>query len=142
MIRVEISFDTYKHLMLRRRDETHSLDDVIRELAGLEPAPPVGRRAWFQKDLSLRHGTELRAPYKGAFYPAAIVDGEWIKNGEVMSSPSAAARAITGNSVNGWDFWEAKQPGDESFTSLKALQARWHAYETTPAQRRTHERLN
>ena len=86
MIRVEISFDTYKHLMLRRRDETHSLDDVIRELAGLEPAPPVGRRAWFQKDLSLRHGTELRAPYKGAFYPAAIVDGEWIQNGEVMDT--------------------------------------------------------
>ena len=36
---------------------------------------------------------------------------------------NAAARAITGNSVNGWDFWEAKQPGEESFTSLKALQA-------------------
>jgi hypothetical protein len=125
---ITVSFDTYKHLMFRRRDENHSFEDVIRELMGLDVAPPVPaaapvqRKSWVQDGVELVPGTELRFPYKGTTYPATINnDGEWVQNGEIMSSPSAAARAITGNSVNGWILWEVKRPGDNDFMKLDWL---------------------
>jgi hypothetical protein len=49
--------------------------------------------------------------------------GEMIYDGKVMTSLSAAATAITDNSVNGWNFWEARRPGDTGFTSMVALRA-------------------
>ena len=39
---VEISFDTYKHLTLRREDETVTYDDVVRDLLKL---PRLGTTA-------------------------------------------------------------------------------------------------
>lgn len=67
------------------------------------------------------HGTDLRANYKGATHVAKIVDGEWIQNGHPQSSPSAAANVITGNSVNGWDFWEVKLPDHPRWRVLNSL---------------------
>jgi hypothetical protein len=128
---ITISFDTYKHLMFRRRDENHSFEDVIRELMSLAAAPPVlaavpaGKKSWIQNDVELPPGTELRFPYKGTTYAATINnDGDWIQNGEIMSSPSAAARAVTGNSVNGWVLWEVKRPGDDGFLKLDWLRGK------------------
>jgi hypothetical protein len=69
----------------------------------------------------LPHGTELRANYKGITHVAKIGDGEWIQNDQAQTSPSAAADAITGNSVNGWTFWEAKLPGEHRWRLLKSM---------------------
>jgi hypothetical protein len=122
---IPISFDTYKHLMFRRRDEDHSIEAVIREALGLPvavPAAPVQGKSWVQDNVELVPGTQLRALYRGKPYDAVINDnGEMIFDGKVMTSLSAAAHAVTGNSVNGWGFWQAKRPDDSGFASMAGL---------------------
>ena len=66
-------------------------------------------------------GTELRAEYKGRAYTARIEDGRWLQDGEVQTSPSAAASAITQGGVNGWWFWSVKRPGDTKWVVLGEL---------------------
>jgi len=41
--------------------------------------------------------------------------------GEKHTSASAAAIAVTGNSVNGWGFWEVKRPQDSEWILLNNL---------------------
>jgi len=123
---IDISFDTYKQLTLLRPSEDVSYDDVIRGLLNLPLVAPAelsrpDKKAWSYKSVSLPHGTDLRASYKGATHVAKIVDGEWIQDGAPQTSPSAAANAITGNSVNGWDFWEAKLPDTSRWRVLNSL---------------------
>ena len=122
---IDITFDTYKALTMRRATEAVSYDDVIRDLLKLPPAnPPSARensenkKAWAYRGANLPHGTALRANYKGTTHIAHIADGEWIQDGSKQTSPSAAAFAITNNSVNGWDFWEARLPGEDRWRLL------------------------
>lgn len=58
-------------------------------------------------------GTILRARRGGIEYEALIVSAPDLKSGrairvgkEIYGSLSSAARAITGNMVNGWKFWQ------------------------------------
>ena len=121
---IDISFDTYKALTMRRVTESVTYDDVIRKLLELPPATQPAQqvsndaKAWAYKGVSLPDGTALRANYKGATHVAKISNGQWIQNDTPQTSPSAAAYAITGNSVNGWDFWEARLPGEDRWRSL------------------------
>ena len=120
---IEISFDTYKQLTLRRDNETVSYDDVIRDLLKLPrvsaTATGPSKKGWSYKGVTFPHGTDLRANYKGAVHTARIDDGEWIQDGTTMNSPSEAAHAVTGTSVNGWTFWEARLPGESDWTIIK-----------------------
>lgn len=56
-------------------------------------------------------GVQLLARYKGTDYLAEVVAGEdgkpryRLAGGREFNSPSAAGKAITGQSVNGWKFW-------------------------------------
>jgi hypothetical protein len=65
-----------------------------------------------------RAGTELVARYRGKEVAARIVVDEQ-RGGDLAvecrgtryRSLSSAARAITGNSVNGWRFWQSQDAG-------------------------------
>jgi site-specific DNA-methyltransferase (adenine-specific) len=48
---------------------------------------------------------------------ATIAENGIILNGHTYSSPSGAARAVTGNGVNGWVFW--KLPSGRSLGTLR-----------------------
>lgn len=124
MTTIEVDFDVFKALTVRREAETVSYNDVLRELLKLPPGsskPAAPQAAWTWKGVTLPDGTELRAEYKGKAYTAKIEDGEWIQDGEVQSSPSAAAYAITQSGVNGWWFWSVKRPGDPTWRQLDTL---------------------
>jgi len=61
-------------------------------------------------------GTALTGRFKGQTYSATIVEAEDVPagrmveyDGECYPSLSAAAKAITGHSINGWLFWRADQ---------------------------------
>lgn len=63
-------------------------------------------------------GTALSARHKGQSYTAAIVEakdrpaGRALKSGgNLFASLSAAGKAITGHSVNGWRFWQPVDKG-------------------------------
>lgn len=53
----------------------------------------------------------LRADYKGYRYSARLrKDGHIAYGGNLYTSPAAAARAVVGRAVNGWQFWKYRVP--------------------------------
>ncbi len=128
MITIEVDFDVFKELTVRRASESVTENDVIRELLGLNkaahetPKPVEGSRAaWVCKGVSFPHGTEFRATYKGQLYTGKVENGALIVNGERFTSPSAAAVSITGNPVNGWRFWECLLPSTSRWKIIANL---------------------
>lgn len=126
---IEIDFDVYKALTLRRAAEDVTYNDVLREVLGLSPKKsPVsslgsilGQGDWITKGVRFPVGTEFRAGYKGQTYYGKVESGELVVNGKRFDSPSSAAVAITGNPVNGWTFWECRFPGKSSWQMIKSL---------------------
>ncbi|WP_260294218.1 DUF4357 domain-containing protein [Sedimenticola hydrogenitrophicus] len=121
MATIEVDFEVFKELTVRRTSESVTENDVIRGLLSLNQTVPVtpagpqpveaGRFPWVSKGVSFPSGTEFRATYKGQRHIGKVENGALIVNGERFTSPSAAAVSITGNPVNGWRFWECKLPG-------------------------------
>jgi hypothetical protein len=65
-------------------------------------------------------GTTLTATYRGQSHTAVIVEakdrpaGRAVKYGDqLFASLSAAAKAVTGHSANGWVFWHAAEKSQE-----------------------------
>jgi hypothetical protein len=124
MTQIDVDFEVFKELTARRASESVTYNDVLRGLLGLNSAsapPPNANGAWVYKRVQFPNGTQLRATYKGKTYTAEIKGGSLILNGQRQTSPSAAASCITRNSVNGWDFWEVKRPGDPSWRIMREL---------------------
>jgi len=131
MQQIEIDFDVWKELTLRRSSENVTYNDVLREMLGLEAT--FGRQlevalsgkkpnGFIFRGLFLPEGTKLRAQYKGGLYLAEIRNGRWLdESGAEHTSPSAAATSVTGNNVNGWRFWEARRPQDSEWRKIDAL---------------------
>lgn len=126
---VEVDFDVYKQLTVRRTTEDVSYNDVIRELLGLghgkanaskEAAGP-SPEGWVAKGVRFPGGTEFRANYKGKVHTARSEGGALALNGKQYDSPSAAAMAITSSPVNGWRFWECRLPGKSSWQLIESL---------------------
>lgn len=123
---IEIDFEVYKHLTMMRETEEHTYNDVLRDLLDLEKikngqsAAKEGK-AFVSKGVSFPHGTTFRATYKGENYYATVKDGALIFDGKAHTSPSSAAIAVSGNSVNGWIFWECQFPGENTWQTIKSL---------------------
>lgn len=130
---IEIDFDVFKALTMRRESERVTYNDVIRELLGIGPArarssagaeadPQLASSAdWVCKGVRFPTGTEFRARYKGKMHLGRVQDGVLTIDGRRADSPSDAARLITGNNVNGWNFWECRLPGESHWRSIKGL---------------------
>jgi hypothetical protein len=135
---IEVDFDVFKALTLRRPTESVSENDVLRELLGLPPAARAQASAlaasaagavsepgaWITKGVRFPAGTEFRAHYKGETHLARVQNGALVLNGQRYNTPSAAAMAITGSPVNGWTFWECRLPGQAAWQMMKALRKR------------------
>lgn len=141
MASIDVEFEVYKALTVLRQSESDTYNDVIRRLlpAGKDilksaspkitgsPVPPPGSAsgitstdAWHTKGVIFPPGTEFRASHRGKPYFGRVESGALVVNGKRYHSPSAAAVAITGNSVNGWIFWECKRAGSDHWQSIKA----------------------
>ena len=140
---IDVDLDVFKGLTARILAEGQDHNDVLRDLLGLDSpieadqpeshfsliadvlSKPAATSGFYSRGLLLPNGTKLRARYKGSQYFATIVDDNWIdSSGGQHASPSAAAKAITETSVNGWRFWEAKRPGDLAWRRLDILSAK------------------
>jgi hypothetical protein len=125
---IEVDFDVYKALTLRRSSEDVTENDVLRELLRLSPKRQFTASAssatpgdWVTKGVRFPAGTEFRASYKGQTYLARVESGALVLNGERFDTPSSAAMSITRNPVNGWTFWECRLPGQASWQMIKPL---------------------
>jgi hypothetical protein len=141
-MQIDIDFEVFKALTARLESEADTYNDVIRRVLGLPdreiafqpgeidlpgfPVPtnalaPHAGGAWYS-NVYLPNGTLFRATYKGKTYRAWINQSQWIDElGNIRTSPSDAASAITGNNVNGWRFWFVRRPQDEDWQRMDAL---------------------
>jgi hypothetical protein len=125
---IEVDFDVFKALTVRRPSEEVTENDVLRQLLGLPakrpataaPASPAPGD-WIVKGVRFPSGAEFRATYKGQTYLGRVEGGALLLGGKRYDTPSAAAMSITGNPVNGWTFWEARLPGQAGWRMIKAL---------------------
>ncbi len=126
MVAIDVDFEVFKELTVRRRSEAMTENEVIREILGLsKPATHAkvataggGGMPWVSKGVVFPHATEFRATYKGQQHTGTVQNGALVVNGKRFSSPSAAAISITGNPVNGWMFWECLMPGTTKWKTI------------------------
>jgi hypothetical protein len=126
MASIDIDFDVFKELTVRRAHEGVSHNDVLRELLGLDDADhqtaPLDTLGCYLKGVFFPENTAFRVSYKGKTHTAEIKGGAWIgDDGQPRNSPSEAAHAVTGNNVNGWRFWEGRRPGEDAWRKLDAF---------------------
>lgn len=131
MPQIEIDFDVFKELTMRRPTEGVTYNDVVRELLKLPksatPARPLANtsKPWIVSDTSFPAGSEFMAEYKGNTYSGIVKDGKLeISDGGKFTTPSAAAVHITGSNVNGWRFWKCKLPGTSRFVLIERLRGK------------------
>ena len=134
---IEVDFDVFKALTLRRPTESVTENDVLRELLGLSPAPrnqnasrapsvivpQIDPDSWLSKGVRFPAGTEFRAHYKGETHLARVEKGALVLGGKRYDTPSAAAMTITNSPTNGWTFWECRTPGQAAWRMIKTMRA-------------------
>ncbi|PNG50284.1 MULTISPECIES: DUF2924 domain-containing protein [unclassified Variovorax] len=125
---IEVDFDVYKELTVRRETEEVTYNAVIRDLLGLgkaKPIPPKSNDAspqdWVVKGIRFPAGAEFRATYKGKVHTARVEGGAMVLNGKRYDSPSPAAMSLTASQVNGWRFWECRLPGKSTWQLMESL---------------------
>jgi hypothetical protein len=129
---IEIDVDVNRWIESKRTSFAQTHNDILRRQAGLDLNPaasngpqrlstPIalnGVGAWSRKGATPPAGTQLRMSYNGKLYTGAIEGGNWVVNGARYVSPSAAAGALTGVSLNGWSYWEAQLPGTAKWQAI------------------------
>jgi len=126
---IEVDFDVFKQLTVRRATEDVSYNDVIRDLLWLgqskakatKEATGPSPNDWVAKGVRFPVDTEFRANYKGQARTGRVEGGALIVGGKRYESPSAAAVAVTGSPVNGWRFWECRFPGKSTWQFIESL---------------------
>jgi hypothetical protein len=124
---IEIDFDVFKEITVRRKNEDITPNDVLRELFDLEPRQePITEKtksgkAWGWKGVVFPHGTEFRSSHKGQMHFGRVDNGSLVINDKKFYSPSGAAKGVTGTSVDGWYFWECKFPGKQNWQIIDTL---------------------
>jgi hypothetical protein len=123
MYSIDVDYDVYRELIIRRKNEATSVSDVLRELLGLARAPqPVtqGRKnPWVTKGATFPHGTQFRGIHRGQWHNGEVDDAAFLVAGTRFRSLSAAATQIRGFSEDGWRFWEVRLPDSPEWKSLK-----------------------
>lgn len=139
-MQIEIDFDVFKALTVRREHENVSYNDVLRGLLGLDLNPqssnssdtiakpikafsaPENVDGYAFRGGFLPNGTKLKALYKNRIYTAEIVDGSWLgEDGVKHGTPSAAVTHITGTASHAGRFWNVKRPGDSEWHRLNSI---------------------
>lgn len=125
---INIDFEVFKELTIRRETEEMTYNDVIRNLLGLEAVNSKNDQIekqqgaqFISKGIIFPHGTKFRSNYKGRLYYAEVDNGSLVYNGETHSSFSSAAMAITKTNVNGWNFWECQRPNETGWIPIKKV---------------------
>ena len=126
---IDVDFEVFKQLTIRRATEQVTYNDVVRELLGLKPAAAAVAKAanglsaedWVAKGVRFPAGTEFRANYKGKVHTARVEGGALVLNGQRYDSPSPAALSVTDSAVNGWRFWECRLPGKSTWQLMENL---------------------
>lgn len=132
-IKVDISVSRIIESARRSFGETEN--DILRRLLGIDSVDrateqPSGQLGWTGvhqksgKRVFLPDGTEMKATYNGQTIHARIEEERIAVNGKSYKavSPALQENVLTkagGNtSLNGWEYWLAKKPGEARYRSI------------------------
>lgn len=126
---IQIDLAVHKKIEGNRQSFGETPNDVLRRVFGLAiPSTPSldqkreSKSGWMLKaGVWLPEGTKLRAKYKGKMIEAEVIGNGLKCKGENYRSPSAAACAATGTSVNGWHFWDFFDDSSGTWRPISSL---------------------
>lgn len=133
MRQIEIDLAVHKRIEDARLAFHETDNAILHRLLGINTEAVVSseaKRSWSSKGVTLPHGTELLGCYSGQRVNGRVDDGRWIVNGRTYDAPSPAIQenVVTKSgkrtNLDGWRYWQAKQPGESSFTPLQLLKPR------------------
>jgi len=138
---IEIDFDVHKRIELERKGFSETPNAVLRRLLNIDKnisdqlAHTVGGegRHWAGKGVTLPHGSELQMEYNGQVYTGRIENGQWLAEGKVFNSPSAAASGVAvtkdgrRTNLDGWLYWRVKQPEHSNWIRIAELRRSQHS---------------
>ena len=125
---ISIDLDVYKAIQQRLESFTDNPNQVLRKIFGLEAtqekaSPPPGQGIHVG-GVHLKEGLKLRSRFKGRMLEAEVRNGKIHYDGREYTSPSGAAVAATGTSVNGWRFWQYLDGTSGGWRPLTVLRGR------------------
>ena len=115
MKEIRIDLPVWKKIVGEWRDSDRSENDVLHRLLNVSSPSSVNgasevasRQAMWCRGGTIPGGTRLQLPYKGREHKMEVREGKiWVEGDmQPYNSPSAAARSITKNSVDGWKVLE------------------------------------
>jgi hypothetical protein len=137
---IEIDFEVHKLIEMERTGFDEPPISALRRLLGLRdvsmsesiaaPVASPGGRGWSGDGVHLPHGTLLRMTYNGRSHHGRIDGESWSVEGGRFASPSGAATTVAltkkgrHTRLDGWNYWEAKLPGSDSWVRLGLLRLR------------------
>jgi len=124
-------FDEPPYLALRRLLKLPSLE-AGPLAAATEEADGV---AWYEDGVTVPHGSLARMSYQRGrqLFEGRFLNGRLIVEGQGFDSLSAAANALAETrdgkktQLNGWNYWEARFPGETQWRSLKQMRDEYRA---------------
>ena len=137
---IEIDFDIHKMIENERRGFDEPPRIALRRLLSLpdeevkivSPAGIPEGRPWREGSVEIPHGSEARMAYQrgSQVFEGHFLNGRLVVNGQEFSTLSSAASALartkdgTVPSLNGWNYWEVKLPGQDRWLPIKLLRKR------------------
>lgn len=133
--KIEIDFDIHKLIEAERQTFEEPPYVALRRLLKLPPVStsqvtghnePEQGIPFVQDGVSIPHGSLARMEYDRGrqVYEGQFLNGRLIVDGQSFDalSPAAVACAVTkkgrSTSLNGWNYWQAKFPGETKWRSL------------------------
>ncbi|MBW2020337.1 MAG: DUF2924 domain-containing protein [Deltaproteobacteria bacterium] len=125
---ISIDLDVYKQIQQRLESFSDTPNQVLRRIFGLKPTQekpftPPGE-GLYVGGVHLKEGLKLRKRFKGRILEAEVRNGKIYYDGRAFTSPSGAAVAATGTSVNGWRFWQFFDETSGGWRTLTVLRGR------------------
>ena len=139
--KIDIDWDIHKRIEAERRSFDEAPYIALRrllQLPQLKPATAPETRAigtgipWTDDGVMVPHGSLARMEYSrgSQVYEGQFLNGKLVVNGQSFDSLSAAANALAvtkdgkKTSLNGWNYWKAKFPGETKWRSLNDMRSR------------------
>jgi hypothetical protein len=139
--KIDIDWDIHKLIEGERKSFDEPPYFALRRLLKLPPPtvsePPETREIgtglpWTDKGVTVPHGSLAKMEYlRGSqIYEGKFLNGKLVVYGHSFDSLSAAADALAvtrhdrKTSLNGWNYWKVKFPGETKWRSLNDLRRR------------------
>lgn len=135
MEKIDIDWDIHKLIEAERRGFEEPPFVALRRLLGLPdleirtPTQTAGE-PWKEQGVVVPSGADARMVYRGKTHEGKFLNGQLHTGGRTFERLSPAAHFVATTkdgkkpSLNGWNYWQVKLPGEANWRYLKDLRAK------------------